>query len=156
MLVLKNCRLIPALTEGYDLPAADLVLDGELIADIRAFGGFCIGAACYPEGHPESANRRQDMDNLRRKVDSGVDFLTTQMFFDNNILYNFLYRAQAAGIRVPVIAGVMPVTNGKQIRRICRLSGTALPPRFAAIVDRFGEDPRARPASPTAQSRSST
>ncbi len=83
------------------------------------------------------------MDNLRRKVDSGVDFLTTQMFFDNNILYNFLYRAQAAGIRVPVIAGVMPVTNGKQIRRICRLSGTALPPRFAAIVDRFGEDPRA-------------
>lgn len=115
----------------------------ELIADIRAFGGFCIGAACYPEGHPESANRRQDMDNLRRKVDSGVDFLTTQMFFDNNILYNFLYRAQAAGIRVPVIAGVMPVTNGKQIRRICRLSGTALPPRFAAIVDRFGEDPRA-------------
>ena len=115
----------------------------ELVRDVRAFGGFCIGAACYPEGHPESANRREDLDNLRRKVDAGVDFLTTQMFFDNNILYNFLYRAQAAGIRVPVIAGVMPVTNGKQIRRICRLSGTALPPRFAAIVDRFGEDARA-------------
>ena len=93
--------------------------------------------------HANVRHVRHAPDNLRRKVDSGVDFLTTQMFFDNNILYNFLYRAQAAGIRVPVIAGVMPVTNGKQIRRICRLSGTALPPRFAAIVDRFGEDPRA-------------
>lgn len=115
----------------------------ELVQDIHKFGDFCIGAACYPEGHPESANRQSDMDNLKRKVDSGVDFLTTQMFFDNNILYNFLYRAQMNGIRVPVIAGVMPVINAKQIKRICKLSGTSLPPRFSAIVDRFADQPKA-------------
>ena len=137
--------------EGGPL-AHDYRYASELIREIRSFDGdFCIGAACYPEGHPESANRRQDMDNLRRKVDSGVDFLTTQMFFDNNILYNFLYRAQAAGIRVPVIAGVMPVTNGKQIRRICR---RALPPSSTASARTRA--PCARPASPTARSRSST
>lgn len=115
----------------------------ELVQDIHKFGDFCIGAACYPEGHPESANRQSDMDHLKCKVDSGVDFLTTQMFFDNNILYNFLYRAQMSGIRVPVIAGVMPVINAKQIKRICKLSGTSLPPRFAAIVDRFADQPKA-------------
>ena len=115
----------------------------ELIADIHAFGDFCIGAACYPESHPESASRKDDIDNLKRKVDSGVDFLTTQMFFDNNVLYNFLYRARNAGIQVPIIAGVMPVTNAKQIKRTCKLSGTSLPPRFAAIVDKFGDDPKA-------------
>ena len=115
----------------------------ELVREIRAYGDFCIGAACYPESHPESMSRKEDIENLKRKVDSGVDFLTTQMFFDNNVLYNFLYRARNAGISVPIIAGVMPVTNAKQIRRTCKLSGTALPPRFAAIVDKFGEDPRA-------------
>ena len=115
----------------------------ELVREIRAYGDFCIGAACYPESHPESMSRKEDIENLKRKVDSGVDFLTTQMFFDNNVLYNFLYRARNAGINVPIIAGVMPVTNAKQIRRTCKLSGTALPPRFAAIVDKFGDDPRA-------------
>lgn len=115
----------------------------ELISEIRAFGDFCIGAACYPESHPESASRKDDIDNLKRKVDSGVDFLTTQMFFDNNVLYNFLYRARNAGIQVPIIAGVMPVTNAKQIKRTCKLSGTSLPPRFAAIVDKFGDNPAA-------------
>lgn len=115
----------------------------ELIADIHAFGDFCIGAACYPEGHPESGSRRDDLDHLKRKVDCGVDFLTTQMFFDNNVLYNFLYRARNAGIQVPILAGVMPVTNAKQIVRSCKLSGTFLPPRFAAIVDKFGDNPAA-------------
>ena len=115
----------------------------ELITDIHAFGDFCIGAACYPESHPESHSRKDDIDNLKRKVDCGVDFLTTQMFFDNNVMYNFMYRARNAGINVPIIAGVMPVTNAKQIKRTCKLSGTALPPRFAAIVDRFGDNPRA-------------
>lgn len=115
----------------------------ELITDIRAFGDFCIGGACYPECHPDSDNRKADIDNLRRKVDCGLDFLTTQMFFDNNVLYNFLYRARNAGINIPIIAGVMPVTNAKQIKRTCRLSGTSLPPRFAAIIDRFGDNPAA-------------
>ena len=115
----------------------------ELITDIRAFGDFCIGGACYPECHPDSDNRKADIDNLRRKVDCGLDFLTTQMFFDNNVLYNFLYRARNAGINIPIIAGVMPVTNAKQIKRTCKLSGTSLPPRFAAIIDRFGDNPAA-------------
>ena len=93
----------------------------ELITDIRAFGDFCIGGACYPESHPESESRKADIDHLRRKVDCGLDFLTTQMFFDNNVLYNFLYRARNAGITIPIIAGVMPVTNAKQIKRTCKL-----------------------------------
>ncbi len=115
----------------------------ELIADIKAFGDFCIGGACYPEGHVESANSREDIYYLKQKVDSGCSFLTTQMFFDNNILYNYLYKIREAGITVPVVAGIMPVTNAKQIKRICGLSGTYLPQRFKQIVDRFGDDANA-------------
>ncbi len=115
----------------------------ELIREIREFGGFCISGACYPEGHPESPNFAEDIRHLKEKVDAGCDFLTTQMFFDNNILYNFLYRLREAGVSVPVVAGIMPVTNPKQIRRICSISGTALPQRFIRIVDRYGNDPEA-------------
>ena len=115
----------------------------ELIADLRALGDFCIGGACYPEGHTESVHQKEDIARLREKVDAGCDFLTTQMFFDNNILYNFLYKIRQAGITVPVVAGIMPVTNSSQIRRICQLSGTQLPRRFLAIVDRFGDNPAA-------------
>ncbi|MGX8700776.1 methylenetetrahydrofolate reductase [NAD(P)H] [Caproiciproducens sp.] len=116
---------------------------GELVRQIREYGGFCIGAACYPEGHVECAHREDDIGYLKEKVDSGCDFLTTQMFFDNNILYQFLYRILAKGIRIPVVAGIMPVTNSGQIRRICALSGTELPPRFRAIVDKFADKPAA-------------
>ncbi|MBQ8828060.1 MAG: methylenetetrahydrofolate reductase [Clostridia bacterium] len=112
----------------------------ELIADIKAFGDFCIGGACYPEGHVESANSRDDIYYLKQKVDAGCSFLTTQMFFDNNILYNYLYKIREAGITVPVVAGIMPVTHASQIKRICGLSGTYLPQRFKQIVDRFGDD----------------
>lgn len=117
----------------------------ELIGHIRELSGtaLCIGAACYPEGHVECAHRDEDMDYLKRKVDMGVDFLTTQMFFDNNVLYQFLYRILAKGVTVPVVAGIMPVTSVKQIRRSCALSGTTLPPRFQGIADRFGDDPAA-------------
>ena len=115
----------------------------ELIYDIKSQGDFCIGAACYPEGHVESEHKSEDIAHLKEKVDVGVDFLTTQMFFDNSILYNFLYRIREKGITVPVLPGIMPVTNGKQIARICELSGTILPERFRAIVDRFGDDPKA-------------
>lgn len=121
-----------------DYPYADA-----LVEDIRDFGGFCIGAACYPEGHVECDNRAMDLDNLKKKVDRGVDFLTTQMFFDNSVLYSFLYRLREKDIHVPVIAGVMPVTNAKQIVRSCALSGTSLPSRFRMIVDKFGHDPAA-------------
>lgn len=115
----------------------------ELVSQIKQAGDFCIGAACYPEGHVECEHREDDIDYLKQKVDSGCDFLTTQMFFDNNIFYNFLYRVLAKGIHVPVIAGIMPVTNSRQIKRICALSGTALPQRFRMIVDKFADRPEA-------------
>lgn len=115
----------------------------ELVRAIRSFGDFSIGAACYPEGHIEAANRKEDIVHLKEKVDAGCDFLTTQMFFDNNILYNYLYQLREAGITVPVIAGIMPVTNSSQIKRICELSGTVLPQRFKAIVEKFGDNKEA-------------
>ncbi len=130
--------------EGAAFPAGDhFTHAAELVSFIKKRGGFCVGAACYPEGHPEAPNRTADMDYLKAKVDAGVDFLNTQMFFDNATLYNFMYRALRAGIRVPVGAGVMPVVNAKQIKRIASLCGATLPPRFWSIVDRFGDDPEA-------------
>ena len=123
--------------------ASDYRFASELIREIKACGDFCIGAACYPEGHVESVSKTIDMDYLKQKVEAGCDFVTTQMFFDNNILYNYLYRIREKGITVPVVAGIMPVTNVKQIIRSCQLSGTYLPSRFKAIVDRFGDNPAA-------------
>ncbi|MCI7796037.1 MAG: methylenetetrahydrofolate reductase [NAD(P)H] [Lachnospiraceae bacterium] len=115
----------------------------ELIYDLKTMGDFCIGGACYPEGHVESRNKEEDLIHLKEKVDAGCDFLTTQMFFDNDIFYNFLYRVRDKGIMTPVIAGIMPVTNAKQIKRICSMSGTILPARFKAIADKFGDNPAA-------------
>lgn len=123
--------------------AHDYRYASELIREIKQSGDFCIGAACYPEGHVESANKTADIGYLKEKVEAGCDFVTTQMFFDNNILYNYLYRIREKGITVPVVAGIMPVTNVSQIKRICEMSGTYLPSRFKAIVDRFGDNPAA-------------
>lgn len=147
---LKNAGIDNILALRGDIPK-DFSFNGEchyryaseLIEDIRKVGDFCIGGACYPECHPESANSREDILHLKQKVDSGCEFLTTQMFFDNNILYRFLYKIREAGIKVPVVAGIMPVTNAAQIRRIRELSGTELPQRFVSILDRFGDDPDA-------------
>ena len=111
----------------------------ELVSQIKREYDFCVGGACYPEGHPECDSQSKDIDNLKRKVEAGCDFLTTQMFFDNNILYNFLYKLRNKGVDVPVIAGIMPVTNGKQIKRTCALCGSQLPQRFKAIVDKYGD-----------------
>lgn len=115
----------------------------ELIHDIRSAGDFCIGAACYPEIHPESENQREDIKHLKEKVDAGCDFLTTQMFFDNNLLYNFLYKIREAGITVPVFPGVMPITNANQVKRAIELSGSFMPQRFKSLVDKFGSSPEA-------------
>ena len=116
----------------------------QLIYDIKSVDdNFCIGGACYPEGHVECERQSDDILHLKEKVDAGCDFLTTQMFFDNNIFYRYLSKLRDRGVTVPVIAGIMPVANGRQIARICRLSGTYLPSRFKAIVDRFGDTPRA-------------
>ena len=115
----------------------------DLMAYIRSRGDFCLGGACYPDRHPESRTYDEDIAHLREKELSGADFLTTQMFFDNDLYYAFLYRMLRAGVRIPVIAGIMPVTNVRQIIRSAELSGTTLPPRMRAIADRFGDDPKA-------------
>lgn len=104
---------------------------------------FCIGGACYPEIHPESENQKEDIRYLKEKVDAGCSFLTTQMFFDNNLLYNFLYKIREAGITVPIIPGIMPITNAKQVDRAIKLSGSFMPQRFKSLVDKFGSDPDA-------------
>ena len=116
----------------------------DLIRDIRESGAdFCIGGACYPEVHPESQSQAEDIRYLKEKVDAGCDFLTTQMFFDNNLLYNFLYKIREAGITVPDIPGIMPITNANQVARAIKLSGSFMPRRFASLVDKFGSDPDA-------------
>ncbi len=116
----------------------------DLIRDIKESGAdFCIGGACYPEIHPESRNQADDIRYLKEKVDAGCSFLTTQMFFDNNLLYNFLYKIREAGITVPVIPGIMPITNANQVERAIKLSGSFMPQRFKSLVDKFGESPAA-------------
>ena len=116
----------------------------DLVRELReANPSFCIGGACYPEIHPESATQKDDIKYLKEKVDAGCDFLTTQMFFDNNLLYNFLYKIREAGITVPIIPGVMPITNANQVERAINLSGSFMPQRFKSLVDKFGSDPAA-------------
>ena len=130
-----------------DLPKDGIVCHdfehaSDLVREIRSLDSdICIGGACYPEGHIESANKAEDIRFLKEKVDAGCDFLTTQMFFDNNIFYNFLYRVKDVGINVPIVPGIMPITTAKQLSRSVQLSGTSVPERFKAIVDRFGDDP---------------
>ncbi len=116
----------------------------DLVYELKQSGAdFCIGGACYPEVHPESENQKDDIKHLKEKVDAGCEFLTTQMFFDNNLLYNFLYKIREAGITVPIVAGIMPVTNANQIERVIKLSGSFMPQRFKSLVDKFGSDPDA-------------
>ena len=147
---LKAANIENILALRGDIPAnADFPLPdqykhaSELIADIKAQGDFCIGGACYPEGHPEAATIFEDLDHLKEKVDAGCEFLTTQMFFDNNIFYNFLYKVKAAGVDVPVIPGIMPITRATQVKNAIKLSGCNMPERFKSIVDRFGNQPEA-------------
>ena len=116
----------------------------DLIRELKESGaGFCIGGACYPEVHPESENQREDILHLKEKVDAGCEFLTTQMFFDNNLLYNFLYKIREAGITVPVLPGIMPITKSNQVERAIQLSGSFMPQRFKSLVDKFGHSPDA-------------
>ena len=133
---------IPKDMQGADRSRWDYRHAVDLIAELKASGAdFCIGGACYPEVHPESESQKEDIRHLKEKVEAGCDFLTTQMFFDNNLLYNFLYKIREAGITVPVIAGIMPITNAKQVERAITLSGSFMPQRFKSLVDKFGRDP---------------
>ena len=135
---------IPAGRENEDRSNWDYRYAIDLVRELKeANPEFCIGGACYPEIHPESANQTEDIAHLKAKVDAGCNFLTTQMFFDNNLLYNFLYKIRQAGITVPVIPGIMPITNANQIARALKLSGSFVPQRFKALVDKFGNDPAA-------------
>lgn len=135
---------IPAGQENADRRKWDYRYAVELVLELKSANpDFCIGGACYPEIHPESINQNEDIRRLKEKVDAGCDFLTTQMFFDNNLLYNFLYKIREAGITVPVIPGVMPITNANQVERAIKLSGSFMPQRFKSLVDKFGSDPAA-------------
>lgn len=148
---LKQAGIENILALRGDIPAdMDLSQDrdyhyaSELVEDIKSYGyDFCIGGGCYPEKHVESENIKEDIANVKKKVDAGCEFLTTQMFFDNNALYNYLYKIREAGITVPVLPGIMPITNAKQIARSCQLSGAEFPSRFRQIADRFGSNPDA-------------
>ena len=130
-----------------DIPAGgrdcfDYMYAADLVRAIKEIDpDFCLGGACYPEGHIESDSPSEDIKHLKEKVDAGCDFLTTQMFFDNSTMYNFMYRIREAGIEVPVLAGIMPITNAKQVARSVKLSGATIPQRFRMMVDRFGNDP---------------
>ncbi len=135
---------IPQELMGADRSTWDYTHAVELIRELKRYDNdFCIGGACYPEVHPESLNQKDDIKYLKEKVDAGCEFLTTQMFFDNNLLYNFLYKIREAGITVPVVAGIMPITNAKQVERAISLSGSYVPQRFKSLVDKFGHDPAA-------------
>ena len=115
----------------------------QLIYDIKSQDdSFCIGGACYPEGHLECARQSEDIEHLKEKVEAGCDFLTTQMFFDNSTLYQFLYRIREKGIDVPVVPGIMPITNARQVARSVALSGSTIPQKMKIMVDRFADDPQ--------------
>ena len=112
----------------------------DLIRELKEKGDFCIGSGCYPEVHPEAANMAEDIRHLKEKVDAGCDFLTTQLFFDNDIFYNYLYKVRESGIAVPVVPGIMPVTNAKQMERSIQMSGSFIPRHFNAVMERFGNN----------------
>ena len=127
--------------DGMEMASRDYRYAVELVKELKEAGGFCIGGACYPEGHPESKSLDEDIFRVKEKVDSGLDFLTTQMFFDNSLYYRFLDRAEKAGINVPIVPGIMPITSVMQIERVVALSGSFLPKEFLSMVEKYGSDP---------------
>ena len=142
---MKNAGIENILALRGDIPKnydgqvfTDFAHASELVKLIKESGDFCVGGACYPV-HPDSANKQDDIANLKKKVEAGCEYLTTQMFFDNNIFFNFMYRIREAGIAVPVIPGIMPITKRVQVKNAVKLSGCNVPERFKNIVDRFGD-----------------
>ena len=131
--------------EGMDFPSPRYYEHAiQLVEEVKQeCPGICIGGACYPEKHPDAVNKDEDIRHIREKVDAGCDFLTTQMFFNNSIYYNYLYRLREAGVTVPILAGIMPVTSRRQMERSIQLSGCVIPPELTALADRFGDSPAA-------------
>lgn len=130
--------------EGMENMPRDYRYAIELIRDLRESGGdFCIGGACYPEGHPESPNLESDIHFLKEKMAAGLDFLTTQMFFDNSLFFKFVNRVAAAGINTArIIPGIMPITSLSQVDRVVKLSGCYLPDKFVRMIDKYSSDPQ--------------
>lgn len=124
-------------------PEQDFPHASDLVRYIRSQGDFDIAAACYPECHPQAPNLDTDIRYLKEKVDAGASHLITQLFFDNDTFYDFRYRTARAGINVPIEAGIMPVTNRKQIERMVTMCGASLPRKFTKLVQRFEHDPEA-------------
>ncbi len=127
--------------EDLDPSAMEYRHASELIEMIRTKGDFCIGGACYPETHPESHDSTEDIENLKKKVDAGCEFMTTQLFFDNDAFYRFMWRIRDMGIDIPVVAGIMPITAPAQIERVVKMSDASMPQPFVHIVDKFMDDP---------------
>lgn len=125
------------------VPAGDFRYADELVAFIRERSDLDILAACYPEGHPECESIAKDIEHLKRKVDAGASQLITQFFLDNEDFYRFLERTQAAGISIPIQAGIMPVTNRKSIERMVKMCGIKLPKKFMRIMERYEHSPAA-------------
>ncbi len=126
--------------EGFDRGGAEYRYASELMEEICRFGGFSIGGACYPEGHPESISREADLLALKAKAQAGCEFLTTQMFFDNEVFYRFADELSRTGVDLPLVAGIMPITSAAQVEKMIKFSGSALPKRFSRMIDRFGSD----------------
>lgn len=112
----------------------------ELIKDIKNFGGFCIAGACYPECHSDCKSIEQDIEHLKMKVDTGCDFLISQLFFDNSKMYRFIDTIHSKNINIPIEAGIMPITNSKQINRMVDLSGASIPKDFRVMLDKYNND----------------
>lgn len=127
-----------------DIPAKDeFAHASDLTAYLKETTDFCIAGACYPECHPESADRVSEMVNLRKKVDAGAEVLLSQLFFDNDYFYRFVEDCRIAGIDVPVTPGIMPVIRAASIKRMVTLCGASLPPRFERIIQKYGKSEQA-------------
>ena len=145
---LKENNIDNILAMRGDIPQAFEKPQGEyynyasdLVSHIKEYGCFDIGGACYPECHPECDSLEKDIDNLKIKFDAGVDFFITQLFYDNEIFYDFLEKVRKKGIYAPVFAGIMPITNIKQIDRIITLSGTKIPENVSAFLEKYKDSP---------------
>jgi methylenetetrahydrofolate reductase (NADPH) len=128
---------------GFVAHEAGLAHASELTALLAKDFDFCIGGACYPETHPEAPDPQTDLENLQTKVSAGASFLITQLFFENERYFTFVKRARAAGITVPIVPGIMPITNYEQVRRFTTLCGATIPPRLRVQLDRCASDPAA-------------
>ena len=145
----NNVQNVLALRGDYPKDSAiALPIDGfknsvELIEHFKRNSNLCVGAACYPEKHPDASNLNEDIDFLKRKMDAGADFLVTQMFFDNELFYDFYDKAVQKGVNLPIITGIMPILNKNQINTIVNLTGNSIPKKFERLLTKYSDNPEA-------------